>query len=413
MRIATSNHNDRSVELMQQRQQAMQRSQEQLISGKRVSRASDDPTAAARVERALAQEMRLQASQRSLEASRSVMLQAESSMGEAGELLQRARELLVEAGNASYSDAERRTLAERMRGLREDLLKVANRGDGSGGFIFGGQGTGQAPFVDMPPKRDSTGKLIEPAVARYHGVPGQVVAQAGEPLPMTVDGEQAFMRSPTGNGVFVTQPAAGNGPGAWIDGGSVLDPSALTGKNYEIVFSASGSATTYQVNRVEDGTSTPVGSPQPFESGKAISFDGLAVVVKGAPATGDTYTIQPSTPDLSVFATLERAANELAEPRRSNAQVMQTVTTGLREIDSALNTVLSVRSRLGSVLERTETVEKRLGDLKLQAQTEKAAAEDLDMAQAVSDFKIRQTSYDAALQAYSMVQRLSLFDYLR
>lgn len=397
MRIASSNFNDRSVELMQQRQEAMQRAQDQLISGKRISRASDDPTAAARVERALAQEMRLQASQRSLEASRSVMLQAESSMGEAGELMQRARELLVEAGNASYSDAERRLLAERMRGLREDLLKVANRGDGAGGFIFGGQGAGQAPFVDAP------------GGVQYRSVAGQVMAQAGEPLPMTVDGEQAFLRSPTGNGVFATSAAAGNGPGAWIDGGRVVDPSAVTGANYSIVFDTSGPAPTYQV--MKEGTA--LGAAQTFESGRAITFDGLAVTVTGAPRQGDTFSVAPSSNTLSVFSTLDRIASELATTGRSNAQVTQTVTSGLREVDASLSTVLSVRSRLGSVLERTDTVEKRLGDLKLQAQTEKASAEDLDMAQAVSDFKIRQTSYDAALKAYTMVQRLNLFDYLR
>jgi len=34
------------------------------------------------------------------------------------------------------------------------------------------------------------------------------------------------------------------------------------------------------------------------------------------------------------------------------------------------------------------------------------------MVQAISDFQLQQTSYDAALRAYSMVQRLSLFQYL-
>jgi flagellar hook-associated protein 3 FlgL len=34
------------------------------------------------------------------------------------------------------------------------------------------------------------------------------------------------------------------------------------------------------------------------------------------------------------------------------------------------------------------------------------------MVQAVSSFQNQQTGYDAALRAYSMVQRLSLFDYI-
>jgi flagellar hook-associated protein 3 FlgL len=35
------------------------------------------------------------------------------------------------------------------------------------------------------------------------------------------------------------------------------------------------------------------------------------------------------------------------------------------------------------------------------------------MVQAVSDFQNKQNSYSAALQSYSMVQRMSLFDYLK
>ena len=40
-------------------------------------------------------------------------------------------------------------------------------------------------------------------------------------------------------------------------------------------------------------------------------------------------------------------------------------------------------------------------------------AEDLDMVQALSDFKAKQTGYEAALSSYSLVQGMSLFDYLR
>jgi flagellar hook-associated protein 3 FlgL len=49
---------------------------------------------------------------------------------------------------------------------------------------------------------------------------------------------------------------------------------------------------------------------------------------------------------------------------------------------------------------------------KLLAQTEQSNAEDLDMVHAISDFQLKQTGYDAALRAYSTMQRLSLFDYL-
>ncbi len=54
MRIATANAFETSVDNLQRRQQELQLSQDRLTSGKRVARASDDPAAAARIERALA-----------------------------------------------------------------------------------------------------------------------------------------------------------------------------------------------------------------------------------------------------------------------------------------------------------------------------------------------------------------------
>ena len=122
MRIATAHAYDASIENLQKRQTEMAQSQSQLTSGKRVQRASDDPTAAARAERALAAIGRSETSQRALEASRTAMSLTESALGDAGDLLQQARELLVASGNATYSDAERATLAQQ---LFDKLLEVA------------------------------------------------------------------------------------------------------------------------------------------------------------------------------------------------------------------------------------------------------------------------------------------------
>jgi flagellar hook-associated protein 3 FlgL len=71
-----------------------------------------------------------------------------------------------------------------------------------------------------------------------------------------------------------------------------------------------------------------------------------------------------------------------------------------------------VRARTGEALNRMDSVELRIADAKLAAQTERSNAEDLDMVQAISDFQNRQTGYDAALKAYSLVQRMSLFNYI-
>ena len=151
MRIATSNRYDAAIDNLQKRQQDMAESQLQLTSGKRVNVASDDPVAAARAERDLATMARSDANQRALEASRNVALLGEAALGDATELLQQARETMVNAGNGSYTAGERQALAIKLQEIRNQLLTVANRPDGGGGFVFGGKAPMRRHSSTPPP----------------------------------------------------------------------------------------------------------------------------------------------------------------------------------------------------------------------------------------------------------------------
>lgn len=308
MRITSAFAFDSSLANLQRRQQSLVASQEQLTSGRRVIRASDDPAAAAHAERALAVMARAESQQRALDASRNAMQLSESALGQAGELLTQARELIVSAGNGSYTDSQRQIIAESVRGLRNDLLAVANRSDGAGHYLFGGQGSASAPFADAP------GGVV------YAGTSGQLNASAGESSPLSIDGRAAWLQA--------SDPA---NPGTTV----------------------------------------------------------------------------------SVFDVLDTAVTELLTPGRTNAQVAQTVSTALGDIDVAAGNLSAWRARTGEALNRADRIEGRLSQTKLDAQRERSEAVDLDMVSAISDFQNRQTGYDAALKTYSLVQRMSLFDYLK
>lgn len=308
MRITTAYAFESSIGNLQRRQQALSETQEQLTSGKRVRKPSDDPSAMAQAERALAAERRAESQMRALDASRNAMQMAEGALGSAGEMLQQARELLVSAGNGSYTDAQRRTIGEAIRGLRNDLLAVANRSDGAGRYLFGGQG------ADAPPLADAPGGVAWTASA------GQAQAASGESSPLAIDGRAAWLEVP--------------------------DPA------------------------------NPGGT-------------------------------------LSLFDTLDRVVGELLTPGRSSADVAQTVRNGLAEFDAAADNLGAWRARAGEALNRIDGITERLSQGKLDAQRERSDAEDLDMLAAISEFQNRQTGYDAALKTYSMVQQMSLLQYLR
>jgi flagellar hook-associated protein 3 FlgL len=308
MRITTASSFDVSIANLQRRQQSLTESQIQLTSGKRVQRPSDDPAAAAAAERALAAMTRTEGQQRALDSAKTSMQLTESALGEAGNILQQARELMVGAGNGSFTDKERLNMADNLRGLRNDLLAVANRGDGSGRYLFGGQGSDGQPMLDAP------------GGVAYNGVSGGMQAATGESMPLSLDGRAVWLQAP--------DPA---NPGATV----------------------------------------------------------------------------------SVFDVLDTTINELATSGRTSLQVAQTISTGLAGTDASMSNLSSWRSAAGEALNRADSIGSRLSQSKLDAQNKRSTSEDLDMVQAVSAFQSKQTGYDAALKTYSLVQRMSLFDFIK
>ena len=396
MRISTHNSYGSALDSLIERQARLAGTQEQMTTGKRVNRASDDPAAAARAERALASERRSVADQRAIDASNNAMTLTETALADAGGLLQQAREALVAAGNATYSDTERAGVADQLTQLREQLFAVANRSDGAGTYLFAGQGTTQPPFADVP------------GGVQFQGVAGQAQAASSEPLPLTMDGASTWMQARSGNGVFETRVVASTGS-AWIDTGRVRDPAAVTGATYRVQFGVSGGVTTYSV--LKNGVATAQ-TNVPYASGQSITVDGLSATVTGAPANGDAFDLAPASPSLSVFGALDQAIADLKTPGRNGTQIAQSNVFNLNHLDAVMVQVSAGRSRIGATMNRIDAASERTSALKLASQTERSNAEDLDMTQAISEFSNQQTGYDAALKAYSMVQRLSLFNYL-
>lgn len=402
MRVSTLNLFDASIANLQKRQENMQAAQERLTSGKRVLLASDDPTGAARAERALAAIGRVDANQRALEASRNGMTLSEAAIGDATELLQQARETMLSAGNFSYTDAERQGLANKLKGLRSQLLGIANRPDGSGGYLFSGQGSASPPFVDQA------------GGVRFNGTPGNVQTGNVDNFPLTVDGRRTWEQARTGNGSFLTEPLtnlnSGKSPGAWIDSGRVTDATKLSGHEYTISITGDDPSATYTVTDVTLGSEVATG---PYLNGGAVAFDGIAVSLSGKVVDGDQYSIKPSSSDLKVFDVLDRAIAELNTATRTNVEIAQSNSGRLRDFDGLISNMQNVRSQVGEQLNNLDGTEGRMAALKEYNQSERSSAEDLDMIAGISDFQNQQSGYDAALKTYATVQRMSLFDYIR
>lgn len=410
-RLGTANMYDNALRNLGARQTNLSNLQENLTSGKRVVRASDDPVSAAQAERAITRLARIQTEQRALETQRNAIAQAESSLGDAVGLVQSFRELVVQAGNGSLTPNDRVTIANQLQGLREQLLEVANRKDTNGLPLLGALGSALAPFL---------GPLSASPDYNFDGLPGQE-ASSGTAIPGMLDGHSAFMFDPQRDGVYTagisTIPSSRALNTTAI---TPVDPSLVTGDNYTITFSAVGpgatpgttTATYTLTNTTTGAVSAPVVVPD-FPSDKPVTISvtdvpGLTFDIKGNPDNGDTITLQPSA---SLFSTLDSAIQGIRSAPNSNAAA-QAVGQALGNMDIGLERLHNMRGYAGELLNRADRITGDQDKRSVQLEGDRSRAEDLDMIQGISDFQNQQVGYEAALKSYAQVQKLSLFNFI-
>src|SRR3990167_33303 len=400
-RLSTANQYDIALRNICQRQTSLSNLQENLTSGKRVVRPSDDPVAAAQAERALTLLTRNETDLRALDMQRNTMALAESTLGQAGDAMKAFRELVVSAGNGTHTQTERDAIVQQLVGLRDQILGYANRKDANSLPLFQALGSAQSPF---------TGTATS---VNFAGLPGQH-ASGNTQIAKVLDGDAAWMSVPTGNGVFEVSLSPGNTGKAWTDLGQVTDPSALTGDDYSITFSVVGGVTTYDV--VNTTTATPVLSGQPYTSPSTIAFDGMSLQITGLPNNLDSFVVEQSQ-TTNAFQVLENAIGAIRDARNPDGStnygsLTHGVTRGLTEIDSAMNRLQASRGLAGDLLNRADRIEGELDTRAVQLEDDRSRAEDLDMIKGISDFQNQQVCYEAALKSYAQVQQLSLFKFI-
>ncbi|MDP3577780.1 flagellar hook-associated protein FlgL [Methyloversatilis sp.] len=399
MRLGTANTYDLARSNLTSRQAGLADLQDKLSAGKKVVRPSDDPTGAAQAERAMTRLTRVDVEQRALNLQRNSMSAAEATLGDGLDLLQRFRELVINAGDGALTSVNRSSIAQEMRSLRDQIFTYANKQDSNGVPLFGGLGSASNPFTDVT------------SGVTFNGIPGQR-ASTTVGIPSALDGQAVWMNVPTGNGVFNLSLGGANTGQLWTDVGQILNPSALTGDNYTITFTVTATTppvTTYDV--LNTTTSTPVlPAARPYVDGQDIQFDGLSFIARGVPVNGDTVAIAPSTRS-DLFAVMDAAIAGI--DKKSNGHLLaQSTSLSLAQIDSGMDRIQSARGVAGELLKRADIIDGNQEDKTIQLQADRSRAEDIDMIKGISEFQNQQTGYDAALQTYAQIQRLSLFNYL-
>lgn len=395
MRISTITSFRQSMDAMVRQQSDFLKLGLQISSGQRVLTPSEDPQSASA---AVAMEQSLALNEQFSQArvsSRNLLSQEDNVLGQVSDVLSTAKSLLVQASNGTLNDADRISVASELNGLYETLIGLANVTDGNGRYLFGGTKDKSAPFV----RQD--GHVV------YVGDTGQPAQQvdSSRQIANGDHGEQVFM-TVHGSSGYLAKANPDNQGNVTFSGPSMVSGTTAA---FNVQFAVDGDAITYST---DEG-----GSWQAYTSGMSIESNGLLINLQGTPANGDSIDIvRASDANPNIFRTIEStlaALNAPAADAQAQAQLKNLLSTSMRELDGALDNVLTTRASAGARLNELDLLDKIGSNRELNYKQTLSDLVDLDYYEAISSYVMRMVGLQAAQKSFVDLQQLSLFDYMK
>ncbi|OQP01863.1 flagellar hook-associated protein FlgL [Geobacillus sp. 44B] len=121
--------------------------QDQLATGKKINRPSDDPVVAMKGMAYRTNLTEVEQFKRNFSEAHNWIENSDAALDEATQVLQRIRELVVQASNDTYEASQRESIAQEVQQLTDHLVSIANTKVGDK-YIFNGTNTLQQP-VDL------------------------------------------------------------------------------------------------------------------------------------------------------------------------------------------------------------------------------------------------------------------------
>jgi flagellar hook-associated protein 3 FlgL len=402
MRITTRELNRSMLDVINNRYNDLADLQQQLATGKRLRRPSDDPVDVANDLQLTTKERELNQYKTNIEDSLSYMSISETSMESMNTLLQRLRELAIEGATDTLGPDERVYINKEVEQLTRQFVALVNT-NYKGDYIFNGQQTKIPPLLFE--------NSVSATVQDYTDLRMAYFNAFGQPVGTTV---QLF------NG-FSNAPVADIIPGTFSL--SVGGVTYNENTDYTIDYQA-GTITILNPALAIDASP---GTPQYAAGQTAISFDYLTRgrdiygqtvsnrgIIERSVETGvsmqinigmDEMTTDPVTGN-TLLGTLVGFGQALVQNNQPG------ISNSIDQLDLLINSVLSAQSKSGARTNRLQTTLARNEGQATQVTSLRSELEDAEMAETASKFMLAQNVYNAALQSTAKIIQPSLVNFL-
>ena len=322
---------------------------QQVSSGRKFSRASEDTAAAVKAYRLREDLSKGEGYQSNIMHAKSYIANAESTLMNVQAITIEAKGKIVQALNSTNSQDERHIIATEIRNIRDQLLQALNSSD-SGEQIFGGSNRQNNPFT-----LDASGRLV------YNDPTNSATLAAASPAELTKFNSDA----------------------QYVDIG--LNPE----------FDGTGKVISSTV------FSYSVPGTQIMKGGEST------VTLKD----GSTMTISNNLYDIltDLVTELDKPDSALNPDDAYNNDKADAIYGKFNESSGAIVTNLT---NLGSQSSYLDFSKKRLDTLTITMQEKQVDTEGIDPKKVIIDFKSQQLAYETALKMGSQILKQSIFDYM-
>jgi flagellar hook-associated protein 3 FlgL len=348
---------------------------DQMTSGKKISKPSDDPVIAMNGMRYRSQVKEINQFERNLNEGLSWLDNADSALNETGEALQRIRELTVQASNDSYESSERGNIADEIQSLQEHLVSLADTKVGDT-YIFSGTATDRTPINENLLNIDYNKFVAE------NDKKGYVISYQG----------QTFKNDST--------DTTGN--------------TFIASKGEKMIVDPATNKVTYQYEfrngETENYEEKLTGEQLVISHVDAVSNNTEDVMIEVMKGIKIPMNVQPQGAfSIKLFSGLESIKKMLNDPNTKG----EDITKSLEHMDQMLNAVVSTRSELGARTNRAEMVENRLSEQEVIAIEMVSKNEDVDLEEVFIQLTIQQSIHQASLAVGAKIIQPTLMDFLR
>ncbi|GFD88127.1 flagellar hook-associated protein FlgL [Tenacibaculum sp. KUL152] len=407
MRISTNQLYDQNMRSIMNNQGDLAKTQEQLATGKRIITPSDDPVGAAKVLRLTEEIDELSQFQRNNDLVTGSLEQQEAVLTNITDSINRARTLVVQAGNGILSDPDKRAIGAELEQIKLEVFNLMNTQDADGNYLYAGYQSGNQAFDYNPA---ATGNAIT-----FAGDPGVSFIQLSNSskIQSTTNGYEVFENvlsrfkfSVTGSTVADLESATVKQQGTFdtfFD--KNYDPVTAANNDYQITFLASG-----QAQLVNQGTGAVIDTVD-YQSGSPFSIKGMEF--EATATTGDTIDFSLNAPEKkSVAQSLHEIQVILMDSTINNSALQESIADALVGLDNGLEKISLERASIGSRLNIAESTYESNLDMEIAAKAARSSIQDIDYAEASTEFAKQETALSAALATFPQVTNLSLFNYI-